>query len=562
MTQKPESKDNDATKICLCMLTKNSSKYIVKTLDSIIKNPSIGSRIGYCVLVVDSATTDNCEEVIKTYFSECKVPLKMKRVKWQNYSYNRNLALDLCDTDDNPCEYTWMNDDDDYLVGNPIIPHKLDRDTYQLRLGLGMNNTYWRPQIIKRSKKQIRYTRRVHEYLENAHFSMEKIEGAYYMNAVVSPGGKEKQLRYIALLEEDLKEMPGDSRSIFYMAESYFSMENWTMALEKYQERAELDQFQDEVYICHMNSAVCHMMLKHDWGYSLSEYLKAFQAAPHRPEAIARIANNYSLQTKWNLAYEFAQWGLRLNPNHGGFLQNIAEYDYVLQDVLALSAINLKKFHEAIEPIVTCLSRPSIPESERPRLLRYMDIVTKETRAAATSELGGEDIQRWLTPGEGQTFKVNMPPSTSLFRSLLRCSYFSDTDIYSRFNLPVQAEIKGISEFENIVRLSLGMETKNKESYVLIIPNDKFYCARLWFPSQHIGVMQKLGASVLVLSMDFPSTMGSIAQGKAELCYDMELNLCYYKSPSCDVSKYCRIEKQNREKGDIHYLACPVFMTT
>src|SRR5581483_10323601 len=202
-----ELKTMSDTKICLCMLTKNSSKYIVRTLDSIIGHQKLGHRIGFCLILVDDSTTDNCEDIMRSYLSEHKVTYKMKRAKWMNYSYNRNLALDLCDTPDNPCEYTWMNDDDDYLVGDPFIPSKLDKDVYNLRLGNG-NITWWRPQIINRSNRTIRYKRRVHEYMENAHFNSANVEGNYYLHAVASPMTPEKVKRYIQFLEEDLKDMP------------------------------------------------------------------------------------------------------------------------------------------------------------------------------------------------------------------------------------------------------------------------------------------------------------------------------------------------------------------
>lgn len=548
-----EVKEKEVTQICLCMLTKNSSKYIVKTLDSIIKNPIIGHRIGYCVIVVDSSTSDDCEEIIKSYFNQVKVPLKMKRAKWQSYSYNRNLALDLCDSDDNPCEYTWMNDDDDYLVGEPIIPDKLNRDTYQLRLGLTMTNTYWRPQIIKRSNKRIRYTRRVHEYLENTHYSMERIQGKYYINAVVSPGGKEKQLRYIALLNQDLQEMPGDTRSIFYIAESYFSMEDWTNALEKYQERSKLGGYEDEIYLSHMNSAFCHMQLKHDWGLALAEYLKAHEVSPQRHECIARIANNYSLQGKWNLAYRFAQWGLTLNPNHGAFLQDIVQYDYVLQDVLALTSINLRKFHEAIDPIVACLYKNSIPPDQRPRLLGYMKIAAKETFDSATSVLGPEDIQRWLndTAGPKRAIGIELDNNKSAVRSLLRCSYFLDD---CTFHLRLKEMPAGLSDFESITLLSLSNEVKGKSDYKIKIPNG-LYCARIWHPSQYIRMMESLQTSVLIISDKLDD---------ADLIYDMELEMCYYvgELSKSELLKYSRIEKGkiDKDKVEVCYLPCPIFI--
>jgi len=573
------------TQICLCMLVKNSGEYIVKTLDSIIL--PLRHRIGFCVIVVDSLTSDKSEDIVRKYFFDHKMPHRVEVAKWVSYSHNRNLAMDLCEVKENACEYIWMNDADDPLVGVPIIPSKLTKKSYWMKLSGGDTEPWTRPVIIKRGYKDVRYERRVHEYLTNVSTpgEFELIQGDYYIYAVASPHSIEKGRSYIALLEEDLKDFPDDPRSLFYIGQTYYENREFDKALEYYKRRAKLDGFVDDKFFSLYRGALCEINLgKESWATIMEHLLETQQHSPERYEPLARIAWHYAQEAKWQLAYRFASWGLSLPRESGKQWQMFSDYDYYLQDVMALSAINIGKLPEAMDAVSACLNSTHIPLDQRPRLLGYMDIIAKETKLAATAPLNVDELQQRLNLDNSKAaLQVKMIPQSELLRSVVRCTYLDDGPIHLRIKFegsPVQtgspnlvkqgSASKGsgatalakqgleLTEHEAILLAVMKEEKLNMSIPMLMLP-EGYYCSQLWHPVFYLEFLKKIGAHILVLTAAPDISKPPIYDSKLHICYYVEevnKNSIKNETPRLVL---CKKDLRMANLVKVCYLAHPIF---
>ena len=77
------------TKICLNMIVKNESSIITRLFDSVL--PLINS---YCIC--DTGSTDNTIEIINSYFKNKEIEGKIVEMPFEDFSHNRNYALEQC----------------------------------------------------------------------------------------------------------------------------------------------------------------------------------------------------------------------------------------------------------------------------------------------------------------------------------------------------------------------------------------------------------------------------------------------------------------------------------
>ena len=140
-------------RLCLNMIVKNESHVIKTTLEN------IKQYIDYYI-IVDTGSEDNTKEIIKNYFDSVNIEGEIHDIEWKNFGYNRTKALELCR---NKCEYCWVIDADDIIIGDLRLPENLKLDSYSLQYGSDFS--YNRRQIFKVNKNW-RYVGVLHEYPE------------------------------------------------------------------------------------------------------------------------------------------------------------------------------------------------------------------------------------------------------------------------------------------------------------------------------------------------------------------------------------------------------------
>lgn len=204
--------------ISLCMIVKNESKIIEKTLENILNNVPINY---YCIS--DTGSTDNTIEVIEKFMKLKGIPGKVYSDKWVDFSHNRNKCITYCR---NTSDYTFIFDADDSFVGNFEMP-KLIEDCYMLKFGNKIK--YGRILFIKNTSKW-EYEGIIHESIknrDNPNIEAYLVEGDYYIDSGKfgdRSSDPNKYLNDALLLEKQLiieKPSKLKSRYKFYCANSY-----------------------------------------------------------------------------------------------------------------------------------------------------------------------------------------------------------------------------------------------------------------------------------------------------------------------------------------------------
>ncbi len=112
-------------KLALNMIVKDEEHVIKTTLESIHK------YIDYYI-ITDTGSSDNTKKIIKEFFDSKNIKGEIHDVPWKNFGYNRTKALELCD---GKCDYCWVIDADDIIVGDLVLPKVLNKDCYFLKYG-------------------------------------------------------------------------------------------------------------------------------------------------------------------------------------------------------------------------------------------------------------------------------------------------------------------------------------------------------------------------------------------------------------------------------------------
>ena len=138
--------------ICLTMIVKNESDSIEKCLES------VSDYIDYWV-ICDTGSTDNTQEVIKTYFNRRNIPGKLYETPWKNFGYNRTVVFNKAKMvlDEFNIDYFFVMDADDELVGDlsDFIHDEQYCDEYYMEFRT--NNTRFNRTSMFSTKHEWRY---------------------------------------------------------------------------------------------------------------------------------------------------------------------------------------------------------------------------------------------------------------------------------------------------------------------------------------------------------------------------------------------------------------------
>ena len=303
------------------MIVKNEENIIERLLASVL--PIIDT---YCIC--DTGSSDNTVNKITDFFGNLDKPIigKICHHPFENFSHNRNIAIQ---SSFGMSSHILLLDADMKLsvnVNKSDFHSLLDNKHGQYFSILQGNNDYYykNTRIIKNDGLCI-YRGSTHEYLSTPTLPHLLKKDDIFINDIGDGGCKsDKFERDIQLLSKDLEKSPNDSRTLFYLANSYYCLNKYDEAIPLYQKRIDVEGWDQEVWYSYFRIGLCHYKCNRI-NDAIQTWLKGYDFMPTRIENLYEIVKHYRIQKNYTLAELFinvAHSQIENKSNEFLFLQN------------------------------------------------------------------------------------------------------------------------------------------------------------------------------------------------------------------------------------------------
>lgn len=229
--------------------------------------------------LVDTGSTDRTIEAARDAMDG--VPGMVFEEPWQGFAKTRTLALGLArDTAD----YLLMLDADHTVHVEGAQP-ELTADSYMLRV---RDSIEWRLPLLTRAAHPFEYRGAAHAYLHSDQATRtENLDWLW-----IDGGGgvtREKLERDRSALEAAYAEDPRDTRTVFYLAQTYKDLGLVDEAIRFYRLRVEMGGWAEEVYMARYELG-CLLSTHVEFRQGAAELLRAWEDRPTRAEALRALA--------------------------------------------------------------------------------------------------------------------------------------------------------------------------------------------------------------------------------------------------------------------------------
>ena len=350
--------------ICLNMIVKNEAHVIRRCLDNV--RPLIDHWV-----IVDTGSTDGTQELISEFYAD--IPGALHERPWKNFGHNRSEAIALCE---GKADYILTIDADETLLRDPDFSFgSLDADSYLVLKRRGFRE-YRIPSLL-RTACNWRWEGVVHEQPAS-----DIAETTGLLDGIIVDSPREGARahdpniyrRDALMLEAALLDNPDDTRSVFYLAQSYRDAYDYDLAIRYYEQRASMGGWREEIFISLYQLALAKMNRGDPWQECLDAFLKAQAHTPSRVEPIYRIGLHYAQEKNWALAWLFLENAARdvdIDP-HSLFLETEI-YTWRAKMEAAVAAYWLGHHEEAIALNDALLSSDTLPKKWRSRVRENRD---------------------------------------------------------------------------------------------------------------------------------------------------------------------------------------------
>ena len=372
---------NQIPKICLNMIVKNESKVILRLLNSVL--PIIDS---YCIC--DTGSTDNTIELIETFFKEKNIIGRIVREPFKDFGYNRTFALNSCIGLPN-ADYLLLMDADMVLRINPKLctqkfRKSLIKDAYYIYQG--SDDFFYKNVRILKNNPEYSYWGVTHEYVKLTPNSvLQDFEKDLIFIIDIGDGGSktDKFERDIRLLLKGLEEIPNNDRYTFYLANSYFSIDNYEKSIEYYKKRIEIGGWVQEVWYSYYSIGNCYKAMG-DYVNAVHYWMEGYQYYPNRIENLYKIVEYYRLKGKNVLShifYELADYQRSIDKTNDHLFLEKSIYEYKLDYEFTILAYYRNTKNVDVTPYcMKVLSHPGSDEGMNRNVLSNYKFYVKKIK--------------------------------------------------------------------------------------------------------------------------------------------------------------------------------------
>jgi tetratricopeptide (TPR) repeat protein len=324
-----------------------------------------------CYVICDTGSTDDTVKLIRKVFGSASIPGEIHHTRFEHFEQARNEALELARRSDLEFDYVLLCDADMELVQrDPLWKRSLSGPSYSIKQRNAVGGLEYANIRLVHREHPARYVGVTHEYLDVGAEESPVLEGVRYIDHAVGSSRSVKFERDIRLLTEALEAEPDDTRSVFYLANSYFDMGSYATAIDWYTRRVAMGGYEGEVFISKYRIGTCHLRLG-DEAQFYRQMLLTFDEHPHRAETVHALALHAQQQSRHSLAHHLAMMGVEIPKPSTDLFVEPEVYEWRLADIVAVSLYWLGRKDEALTINERLLS--IVPESERARIEQNLE---------------------------------------------------------------------------------------------------------------------------------------------------------------------------------------------
>ncbi|MDA8456269.1 glycosyltransferase [Acidovorax sp. GBBC 3334] len=340
------------------MIVKNEAPVITRCL------ASVRALIDHWV-IVDTGSTDGTQQIIRDFMQG--VPGSLHERPWKNFAHNRNEALELARPH---ADYLLFIDADEQLrVPQGFAWPELTADGYLF--SCRMNDCEYQRNSMVATRVAWRWEGVLHEYLTApAHRAWESMPGAAIDVSHDGARARDPQtyLRDIALLEQALRDEPGNTRYTFYLAQSLRDAGRTEESRVAYRYRATMGGWDEECWYSVFQVATLTERLGAPPQEVREAYLAAYALRPTRAEPLCELARYHRLRSEFALAHLYAQQAARIPRPADILFVDAAVYAWRALDELTVSAFYAQALDQGRDALRKLLSERRYPASEAVRI--------------------------------------------------------------------------------------------------------------------------------------------------------------------------------------------------
>jgi glycosyltransferase involved in cell wall biosynthesis len=339
----------DLPKYALVMMLKNEKKRLSVTLES-------ARGLVNDLIVLDTGSTDNTIDILKEFAERENIKLHLKCGEFVNFEVSRNELLDFADTVDGVDVFLCLDCNDEIRCDKAQLDMAMTKYTDVTAFHVaqewwsGQSTCYFTNRIV-RPRTGWRYKGVVHEYLFNTLNESEKIvrlEKAvfclYQDRTADDDKSNNRFPRDAELLLAEHARDPSNTRTVFYLAQTYECMRQAADAYKYFEVRSAMDGFIEEKFIATHKLGVLAHDLKYSWDIQLAHYMRAFQIRK-RVEPLVKLADHYRIESDYLTSFMFAKMACDLEyPRNDILFVNKVDYEYTRWHIMAVVAYYCDQF--------------------------------------------------------------------------------------------------------------------------------------------------------------------------------------------------------------------------
>lgn len=356
--------------IAVLIMVKNEENNILKTLNSVLP-------ILHSLIIYDTGSVDDTLNVIKNFCTENNILLYLKKGKFIDFSTSRNIALKFAD-EIKDIDFILLLDANDELHNHDSFIkfcniNKNSDKTAFLIPQLWNHTKYYNIRLIK-PRYGWNYKGVVHEYITNEKYTADKISEEFIFYIYQDRNG-EKTDRYERdrrLLEKQFLINPNDTRTIFYLAQTYFCLKDFISAYKFYKLRTtKSDGFYEEKFLSFYYCGEISSILKNDWDITFAWYMKSYIFI-RRVEPLVKIAEYYISIKQLDIAYMYLKTACSLDyPTNLLLFVDSFAYNYKRWHLLGIVSYYVNKIDDGLLACNTALSYNPNSEIDKHNLRFY-----------------------------------------------------------------------------------------------------------------------------------------------------------------------------------------------